>query len=213
MKDYGKTIPGGFFSEEQHLYRNEQGMIVPSTTQIFSILGMNDFSGVPEDVLEWKRRYGSALHASVEFLLSNDLNWDTVDEQIIPALTGIEMKLKEVGYEPITLEQPMVYTYNGMQYGLTSDGTGTMMYRGERRHVVIDYKTGAKFSPTWVWQVGSYGLPQPKVPKGWMGLVLQVDKLGNVEPHYVDMYKAQKEWSILLAAGILKLNAGLAKVG
>ena len=45
MSDFGVEIPGGYFDEKRHIYRNAKGTIVPSTTQVFSILGCNDFDG------------------------------------------------------------------------------------------------------------------------------------------------------------------------
>src|ERR1019366_315802 len=99
MPDYGIEIPGGHFDEKRHIYRNTKGTIVPSTTQVFSILGCNDFEGVPPDVLEWKRIYGTAVHRAIEFLVAGDLDWDSLDEVIIPAVTGLEQKLKALQFK------------------------------------------------------------------------------------------------------------------
>lgn len=211
--NYGIAIPGGFFDEERHLYRDARGTVVPSTTQVFSLLGLTDFSGVPEATLEWKRNFGIALHKAVELVAVNDLDWDSVDEQIKPALTGVDEYLKQIEYVQETTEQRMVHTHCGMSYGLTTDGTGTMMFQGKRRHVILDLKTGSKFSPTWAWQLGGYSLPQAKVDGGWLGLILQVDVEGKTTGHYVDVVKAAREFQVLLSAAILKINAGLAKIG
>lgn len=211
--DWGEKISGGYFDEKHHKYRNTKGTVVPSTTQVFGILGCNDFDGVPADVLEWKRNYGIAVHRAIEFLVAGDLDWDSLDEAIIPAVTGLEMKLKAMQFKYEAAEEMRVHTLFGMQYGLTVDLRGTIVHQGKERQAVIDLKSGVKFSPTWRWQLGGYTVAQDKVNGGWMGIVLQFDKLGEVHPHYIDLPPAQREFQTLLAASILKLNAGLAKLG
>jgi len=211
--DWGKEIPGGFFDEKKHLYRSERGTIVPSTTQVFSILGCNDFDGVPPDILEWKRNYGIAVHKAIELLVEGDLDWDSLDMAIIPAVTGIEQKLKAMQFKYEAAEEMRIHSLYGMEYGLTVDLRGTIVHQGKERQAVIDLKSGVKFSPTWRWQLGGYSAGQDKKNGGWMGVVLQFDKEGIVHPHYIDLIPAQREFQILLSGAILKLNAGLAKLG
>lgn len=207
-------IPGGYFCERRHLYKNAVGTIVPSTTQVFSILGCNDFDGVPQDVLEWKREYGIACHSAVEYLVVGDLDWDSLDEAIVPAVVGIETFLEKLEYRHEAAEGRRIGKLFGMEFGLTSDLRGTVMYQGKRRHAIIDLKSGVKYSPTWAWQLGGYTSVQEKVNDGgWMGILCQFDKSGSVTPHYIDVPKAQREFQILLSAAILKLNAGLEKLG
>ena len=211
--DWGLPIINGYFDEKHHRYRNERGTVVPSATQVFGILGCNDFDGVPADVLEWKRNYGIAVHKAIEFLVAGDLDWDSLDEVIIPAVSGLEQKLKMLQFKYEAAEEMRVHKLYGMEYGLTVDLRGTIVHQGKTRNAVIDLKSGVKFSPTWRWQLGGYTVAQDKVDGGWMGVVLQFDKEGIVTPHYIDLMPAQREFQTLLAASILKLNAGLAKLG
>jgi hypothetical protein len=213
MPDFGLEILGGYFDEAKHIYRNAAGVIRPSTTQVFSVLGLNDFDGVPADVLEWKRNYGIAVHRAIEFLVAGDLDWDSLDDAIIPAVTGLEQKLKGLQFKFEAAEEMKVHSLFGMEYGLTVDLRGTIVHQGKERKAVIDLKSGVKFSPTWRWQLGGYTTAQNKVDGGWMGVVLQFSKEGEVHPHYIDLIPAQREFQILLAAANLKLNAGLAKLG
>lgn len=211
---WGKEIPGGYFAEESHCYRDESGLIVPSTTQVFDVLGCSDFNRINPDVLEFKRVYGTAMHRCVEYLIAGELDWDTVDGRLIPPVTGVEGYLKKWEYQGIASEEQRVHSLFGMKYGLRLDHTGTILYRGVRRHVVWDLKTGVKFSPTWYWQLGGYFHPQEKAPGGWLGIIVQVQPDGRVIPHYLeDVEKAKREFQILLAAAMLKINAGMAKVG
>jgi hypothetical protein len=212
--DWGEKIDGGWFSEEGHIYRDEEGHPVISSTQVFDVLGMSDFSMIPPAVLEFKRNYGTALHACSQFLVLKDLDWDTVDDRLIAPLTGIEQFLKKVEYISEATEEKRIVSMFGMKYGMTLDHRGTMIFQGKRRPVVADLKTGVKASQTWVWQIGSYLYPQPKMDSSWMGLIIQVDPEGKVTPHFVpDVEKAKREFQILLAAANLKINAGMAKIG
>jgi hypothetical protein len=209
---WGERVPGGFFEEVKHIYRDERGAIVPSNTQVLDILGMSDFSMVKPAELEWKRHYGGAVHKATEYLVQEQLDWDSIDEVILPAVVGIEQRLKAVQFEFVATEERSVATINGMRCGMTLDLRGTMLYKGVRRSCILDVKTGSKFSPTWTWQVGGYSGGAPKVKDGYVGLILQVDMLGGVIPHFADMVKALREFTILLAAANLKVNAGLAKI-
>lgn len=213
MPEYGEKIEGGWFDDDRHCYRREDGLIIPSTTQIFDILGCSDFSMIDPAVLEWKRNYGTALHKCLEYLVFADLDWDSVDEKLIDPLTGIESFLKRHEYVGEAAEQRKVHCLFGMYYGLTVDGIGEMTYQGKRRKVVLDLKTGSKFSPTWRWQIGGYTQAQVKVNGGYIGLIIQTKTDGSVTPHYIELGAAQREFQILLAAANLKTNNGLAKIG
>lgn len=211
---WGIQIEGGYFDEARHIYRNEAGVPVISSTQVFDVLGCSDFSGVDPETLELKRLYGTGLHKCVQYLVANDLDWDSVDDQLIDPLVAIETKLKSIDFQLDHAEEPRIASIHGMQFGMTLDLRGTMMHLGHRRHVVIDLKTGVKFSKTWEWQLGSYIWPQPRVERGWLGLIFQVSKSGKVVPHYVkDVEAAKREFQILLASAMLKVNNGFAKIG
>lgn len=211
--EWGVQIDGGFFDEPKHKYRCAQGIIRPSATQVFDILGCNDFSSIRPQVMEWKRNYGQAVHLAGQFLAVGDLDWDSVDEAVIPAATGIEQWLKKYEFICEGTEETKIRTLCGMQYGTRLDLRGTLMYHQKRRHAIVDYKTGSKKSKTWDWQLGGYYVDQPKVEGGWLGVVLQIDMDGVVEPHWVlDLEREKREFQVLLAAANLKLNAGLVKL-
>ena len=38
-KDYGEKIEGGYYSDANHCYRNDAGVVIPSVTGIFEALG------------------------------------------------------------------------------------------------------------------------------------------------------------------------------
>ena len=209
--EYGVAIPGGYFREDGHIYRNQAGTIIPSATQVFEVLGCNDFGGAKQEDIEWKQSFGVAAHAAVEYLAANDLDWDTCDPAIIPAVTGIEQFFKQVDFEVEASEEIRIVSLHGMEYGMRLDLRGKLTYRGIRRNGVIDLKFGSKKSPTWNWQIaGAYTIPLPTVPGGWVACALQCDPEGFVDPHwFLDIPQAQREFQVLLAAAIIKINAGL----
>jgi hypothetical protein len=214
LPTWGEKIEGGFFEEKTHTYRDDEGIVRISSTQVFDTLGMVDFGNAKPEVVDFKRMYGQALHKCVQFLVAEDLDWDEVDNRLIDPVTGVESYLRELQFKVEGSEEKRIHNLCGMKYGMTLDLRGTVMYQGIRRHAVIDLKTGVKTSPTWTWQLGSYIHPQPKVERGWLGIIFQVHPDGRVIPHYVrDVEKAKREFQILLAAAILKVNEGFVKVG
>lgn len=214
-KEWGEKIEGGYFlGGDHHIYRNERGTIVPSCTKVFEILGLSDFSMVNAADLEWKRNYGDAVHSAVEYMVTGDLDWDTLDPEIEAPVTGIKERLDAMKFEVEATEERRIANICGMECGMTLDLRGTIEHQGKRRHAIIDEKTGSKFSKTWEWQTAAYTIPQPRVPLGWMGIVIQVNPDGKITPHYVkDIEAAKREFQVLLAAAILKINNGYAKLG
>ena len=128
MCKWGTKIDGGWFDEQTHCYRNQEGVIVPSVTQVFDILGLTDFSRVKPETLEWKRVYGTAVHSAIEFLMDGDLDWDKVDDAIFEAVVSIEQRFKDMKFVSHGAEIRRIVTVYGMQYGMTLDHKGKVLY-------------------------------------------------------------------------------------
>lgn len=213
MPDWGIQIEGGWFDPEKHVYRDERGTRIPSVTQVFDLLHLVDFSAIDEATLEWKRQYGTAVHKAVELLVQGDLDWDTCDERAIPAVTGIEQKLRDLQFRSEAVEENRICNLFGMKFGGTCDHRGICNYQGKDRHCVIDLKTACKEEVYWKWQVAAYTVGLPKNERPWLGIVLKVDKEGTVKPFYYDVAAGLKEFQTLLAACIIGINAGAYKIG
>lgn len=211
--DWGIEIPGGFFDEKQHLYRNSKGTIVPSVTQVFTLLGFSDYSMIKPATLEWKRLYGTAVHSALEFLVAGDLDWDSLDMEIIAPVTGIEQWLKQRKYVSVAAEEAKIVSVFGMEFGMCLDHRGRIEHQGKERSVILDLKTASKEEAVWKWQLGAYSMGQEKVPCGWLGAMLKVDEEGEVKPFYYDLVSAAREFQTLLATVILGINNGLYKLG
>lgn len=212
-EELGVAIPGGFYRDADHAYFDERGARVPSVTQVFSLLRLSDFSGIPEGTLEWKREYGSSLHRGVELLVQSDLDWDSCDDVLIAPLRGIEEKLKVMQYKSLAVEENRVYSLYGMRFGGTLDHRGTCIYHGEERQCVIDLKTGCKPEQYWKWQISAYTVGLEKALKPWLGIIMQVDQRGEVKTIFVDTLTGLREFQYLLAAAVLGINNGYYRIG
>lgn len=211
--EYGVEIPGGWFDPKHHLYRNTKGTIVPSVTQVFTLLGFSDYSMIKPETLLWKQRYGIAVHSALEYLIQGDLDWDSLDMEIIAPVAGIEQWLKQRNYVTEAAEEAKIVSLYGMEFGMCLDHRGRIEHQGKERSVIIDLKTASKEEPVWKWQLGAYSLGQGKVPGGWLGAMLKVDEEGIVKPFYYDLFSAAREFQTLLATVILGINNGLYKLG
>jgi len=83
-----KTISNFAFDETTHTYRLD-GKVLPSVTTILKPL--YDFSAVPRDILERARRFGNAVHKTIELYLNDDLDEDTLDEPLYNCLLAFKL--------------------------------------------------------------------------------------------------------------------------
>ena len=211
--DWGTEIANGWFDPKHHLYRNSRGTIIPSVTQVFTLLGFSDYTMIKPATLAWKQAYGIAIHSALEFLIQGDLDWDSLDMEIIAPVTGIEQWLKQRKFVSEATEEAKIVSVFGMEFGMCLDHRGRIEHLGKERSVIIDLKTASKEEPVWKWQLGAYSLGQEKVPGGWLGAMLKVDEEGEVKPFYYDLFAAAREFQTLLATCILGINNGLYKIG
>lgn len=122
-------IQGGFFDEASHGYYDEKGGWVPSTTQILSLVGMSDFSMVPREVLEAKRKIGSEVHdlcATIDKFGAIDPSW--IPQECQCYMDAYQLFRYEHNFEPIVelVEKPIIITVHGMRVGVTPDAPGRM---------------------------------------------------------------------------------------
>src|ERR1700730_8589171 len=84
------------FDPESHIYRH-QGRIVPSVTQVLSIL--NDFSDVHPDYLEASRAFGQHVHAMIDLDNKAELDEEALDGELLPYLNQWRLFLRESKFE------------------------------------------------------------------------------------------------------------------
>lgn len=135
------------FDETKHEYR-WNGSVVPSVTQILS--PMVDYSMINPAVLIRAQMLGTYVHRTTELYDQDDLDMDTLPEEIAPYLNAWIKFKKECEFEPATIEQKLYHKVLG--YSGTSDRTG--MVRG--RLAVVDIKKMAQLGPVIGMQLAAY---------------------------------------------------------
>lgn len=180
------------FEPKEHIYRVD-GVRVPSVTQVLGLAGMRDFSKIPTPVLENKRELGDLVHMATELDAFDDLDEDTVDEQVWPYLKAWRKFMSDTGATIVTAESRVDHFLYG--------------YAGKLDHQVIlntapgiiDKKTGVP-DPSDGLQLAAYeralNYHNPRAPymKRW-GLYL-----ANDETYKLVEYTAGSDFQIFLAA-------------
>jgi hypothetical protein len=203
-------IPGGTFEEQGHRYCDETGQRLLSVTSLFESLGMIDYAGASEAVLQWKSELGVAVHSGIEYLTEGTLDWDTVDENAMPYIMSFEDWARESGYVSTGREQQGILTIHGMKCGYRYDNIGTMIYKGRKRWVMLELKNTVKSSPTWKIQTAAYTIPAPKLENGeqYLRCALQLRPDAPAIPHYYEDAEDARSFAHFLYCGIWKLNNG-----
>lgn len=211
MEKWGIAVPGGFYKDDVHEYRDPRGIRVASVTQVFALLGLIDYSRVNEEVLERKSKIGIAVHTAVQYLCEGSLDWDTVGEEAMPYVVAADIWMREQGFVSIAQEEQGLAEINGMKYGWMADNRGKMMYKGRDRHVILDLKTCVAVSPTWKLQTAAYALAAPKLPAGerYLRCILQLKADGTFRPHYFEDRQDESAFSYFLYCAIWSINQGL----
>ena len=134
------------FDEAKHEYRLE-GALLPSVTQVLKPL--QDFSTIPEDILERSANFGVAVHLATALWDQNDLDMDSMDVAIVPYLEAWKRFRDETKITFEAIETQVVsekYRYAG-----TLDRIGFL----NEKATVIDIKTGV-VNPTIGVQLAGY---------------------------------------------------------
>jgi hypothetical protein len=136
------------FDEETHTFRVD-GRIVPSVTGILKAAGIghtgttDEGFEISEEVMEAARDRGTDAHLACQLLDESDLDWDSLDEEIEPYVTGYQNWKDAAGFVPDLIERPL--------YNETDDYCGIVDragWIGDER-VVVDIKTGSGGLKPW----------------------------------------------------------------
>jgi len=143
------------FDEATHTYLfGERRERVPSVTQILSGVGIVDYSYIPAPVLAAAADRGTRAHKACEYLLQDDLDWNSLTDDIVGYVTGCKKFLDESGFvaDPGLIEHQGVHTFNGMRYGYRWDACGVL----HKLNVILDFKCTASVQPHWGIQTAPY---------------------------------------------------------
>lgn len=138
------------FDEEKHVYYFNDIEIL-NVTKILAPL--NNFDGIPEDILEHARARGKAVHYGCELLDSNTLDYSCLHPEIKPYLTAWEKFKRETGF--IVIENELRVYHKKYCYAGTLDVIGIV--NGEKW--LLDRKATAKISPVTALQTAAYAAP------------------------------------------------------
>lgn len=92
------------FTEEGHIYKDKNGIILPSITQIIS--GIKEYEG---NYNETNQEWGKARHMVCQLYDEKDLDESTVSEDLKPALEAWKKFVNETKFEPMLIEQPLMH--------------------------------------------------------------------------------------------------------
>jgi hypothetical protein len=141
------------FDAATHEYR-EDGVLIPSVTQVLAGVGITDYSMVPRAILEHKRAIGEQVHLACQFLDEGSLDWDTVDPDVLNYVLAYEAFKRQTEFTPRLNEYRAVGCVNGMKFGMTLDREGDI----NGKPYVIELKATAQIHPGWAIQLAAYDL-------------------------------------------------------
>ena len=98
------------FDESSHTYRFS-GAVVPGVTSILRPL--QDFSGIPPQVLAAKADLGRRVHSACEFLDEDDLDESTIEDDVAPYLDAYRLFLAESGALVLLNERRVYHSLYG----------------------------------------------------------------------------------------------------
>ena len=160
------------YIEQEHLYLYN-GEIIPSVTQILSIIFPNKYKGIPEHILKNKSQYGTKIHETIEKFESEGIieKLDYIQEASFNQYLRLK---KEYKIEVIDQEQIIHYKdiYTG-RYDMSAKVNG--------EYSLIDIKTTAELDLEYLsWQLSLYDYPNEKRHDKLYALWLAKRDLGKV---------------------------------
>jgi hypothetical protein len=148
------------FTELTHTYKTD-GVVVPSVTQVLTLAGISDVSGVPLHILERAAAIGTAVHQATELLEQDDLDMESLDPSTVGYVKAYQLFKEVTGFKAEMVEYRTVAECSGFKYGMCVDRVGTI----EGKEYVLDIKTSSRPQPSWAIQTavkgvcGPWGLP------------------------------------------------------
>jgi hypothetical protein len=126
------------FDAERHAY-TLAGRPVPSVTQVLGDVGLEDFSGVPAEALEFARVRGQHCHEAMALIARDLLDWSSLDAELLPYVESGARFLRESGLTIIASELIVGSAMHRVA------GTLDLIAYWRGAESVIDYKFTATF--------------------------------------------------------------------
>ncbi len=160
--DAPSASPGFSFDPLLHAYM-VGSVQVPSVTQVLEDVGLKSkYENVPAWVLERKRQIGEATHLATEYLDAGELDWDSLDVQIVPYVIAYERFLDKTAFQVQLAEYRTVAEFGGLRFGMTLDREGFWRNPPEgwepEMPTILDIKTASNQEPWWQIQTAGYAI-------------------------------------------------------
>lgn len=127
------------FDKDQHRY-TLNGNWVPSVTQVMEPLDLLD--GIPFWNLEHARIRGQHVHEAMALLVRDELDWSSLDPELVPYIEGGKRFLDESGITVIASELRVACPR------LRCAGTLDLMGHWRNSEAMIDFKATATMPPS-----------------------------------------------------------------
>jgi hypothetical protein len=176
------------FDEPTHTY-TIGGAPVPSVTQILEPL--SNFAGIPRDVLDAKRALGQRVHLACQLDDEDDLDEDSIDQDIAGYLVAWRRFLREQRAVVIENERRVWSDVAGFKYAGTLDNVVSM----HGRRWLIDKKTSISTPHSAGPQTAAYfdALRDPSVT-GRAAVLLRPEGT-----YKFDLLDGADDWSVFVA--------------
>lgn len=146
------------FDAARHEYRTTDGRLVPSVTQILHATGIaTDFEALAArssriaEAIEYRRALGVAAHADCHAYDDDALDWNAVDDRVLPYVKAWTVFREQTGLAPIARERRLFHP--GLFYAGTLDG---VFERFKSELILVDVKLGDPEDAGAQWQTAAY---------------------------------------------------------
>ena len=186
--------------DENHIYRVD-GDVVPGVSEILKAGGFGDPSAtdsgftIGEGVIENARERGVYIHEAIHLLLTESLDWDSLDEEIEPYVRAFDDWRQRSGF--YLLETEKTFFEDDNRYCGTRDLYG---FVGDAP-TLVDIKTGsAGLKPWHKYQLAAYAYPDSKKEAEWPArIMLHLKKDGKCKVHHFPRKKASWDFRVFQA--------------
>lgn len=202
----------GTFCPETHTYRNNAGREIPSVTQVLDSVGFVDYSRVPREVLENKRKIGDAAHFAIHLFESDDLDLDSVQGEYAGYVLAYMNFKDEMQWEPEATETSGIGKIHNMEFAYTWDGFGRFKSSNtlSKYRTVLELKCTADEEPSWKYQTAAYSITVPKVKDEHIArVVAHLRPDGTFKPLLYDNPRDVDTFAYSLAIVNAKINDGI----
>lgn len=187
------------FIENEHLYLNEDGIIIPSVTQLVDYQYPNGYDNVPTNILNNKARYGTTVHHMIEGYEAGEYNLETLSFSRLDP----NVKSAVVQYDKIKQRCPAVFDIVKMEQVVSyQDRYAGMFDMLNRNGILIDIKTTASLHENWIkLQLGLYYMALYDM--GWInelkeiGYVLWIPKASPARLIQIDVLEPKQCLEVL----------------